>query len=147
MLEQSFGALALGNITVHDDQSCYLAVLSRNRAGCGFENSPGTIFVADAVFQTISVTFETSFLSGLQNASPITRMYLLHRGSGGQFFGAVSEYLSVSGAVVKTVAMSVDNGDHIDCILGDEMEEAFALGQFAADTLKLQMLIDSIDVE
>jgi hypothetical protein len=54
MLKQCFGSLALSDITVDDDQSFSVAIRTRNRARRGLQNMPGSVFVANPVFEAIA---------------------------------------------------------------------------------------------
>ncbi len=56
MLQQGFGPLAFGDVTVDDHQSLRLAIRARNRTRRGLKNTPRAISVANAVFETISAT-------------------------------------------------------------------------------------------
>ena len=83
MLQQRFRPFAFGNVPVDDHQSFRLATRAGNRARGGFKHMPGAVFVADAVFQTVTMTRQMCPLGCLQNALPVFRVDLLHgRGRG-----------------------------------------------------------------
>jgi hypothetical protein len=90
--------------------------------------------------------------SGIQ-AAPLAQsllilgMDLLDGGSQLQFLRRISKHFLVRRAVIKTIPTGVDDRDHIRSILGDDFKQLIALGQFATNSLELELLIDRVDIE
>jgi hypothetical protein len=116
-------------------------------AGTRFQNSPGTIFVAEAVFQTFSFAVLIRAFRSFANSLPVIGMNLLHRGTIGQLLYCVTEDSLVRRAAVKTLAMAIDDGDHVCHALGHQVKQFFALSQPTSHPLELQMLIRRVNVE
>ena len=74
-------------------------------------------------------------------------MNLLDGGCQLQFLRRIPEHFLVRRAVVKPVSSAVDDRDHIRSILGDDFKQLIALGQFATNSLELELLIDRVDIE
>src|ERR1700693_879596 len=75
------GPLPLGNVAVHDDQPSSLAFLATNSAGGRLNKAPGTVLVAEAIFEPLTPARGASFLRSLEHTRAIFRMDLLHRRS------------------------------------------------------------------
>src|SRR6185437_3708013 len=145
--EHLLGAFAFGDITVNDDQFFGLAFGVADGAGGGFQDSPGTIFVADAVFQRLSPAGKTSLFRRLQHARAVVRMNLLKARGLLQLLSGIAQYLLISGAVVETAAVAVHQGDHVSGVLADQSKQLIVLGQLTPDAVQLEVLVNGINVE
>src|SRR5579872_3102899 len=79
VLEHFFGALAVGNIAINNDQPIGRVIVALNWTGGGFEDAPLTVLVAHAVFEPLTVAAGTGFGSSLQHTFAIRWMYLVDR--------------------------------------------------------------------
>src|ERR1700733_1333813 len=122
MFQESFSPLAFRDISVDDDKSFSLAILSRNCVRGGFEYAPRPILVANPVFETFASTGGVSFFGGLQHTRAIVGMHLIERRCGSQFSRSISQHLFVRGTVVQTMSLPVDQCDHVGGIFGDDLK-------------------------
>ncbi len=53
----------------------------------------------------------------------------------------------MGGAVVQAAAIAVDKRDHIGGIFADKLKKLISLRQLASNALKLQVLINRVNVE
>jgi hypothetical protein len=64
-----------------------------NSASGRLNKAPCTIFMADAIFGPLTAAGVASFLRSLKHAGAILRMNVLHRRTGCQFFGVITDDL------------------------------------------------------
>ena len=50
-------------------------------------------------------------------------------------------------AVVDSIPSTIDDRNHVGCVLGDDFKKLIAFGQFAPNALELELLINRIRVE
>jgi hypothetical protein len=53
----------------------------------------------------------------------------------------------IGGAVIQSTAVLIDEGDHVSGVFTNELEELIALRQLPANAVKLQMLVNSVEIE
>src|SRR5579862_481598 len=141
------GTFPLGDVAVHDDKSNRLALRAPNGAGGRLKNTPGTVFVSDAVFELLSPPGTARLCRCLLHSRAIVGMNLIYRRSRRQFFRTISKDFLIGRTVIEALSAAVYHRNHVLCIFRDELKDLFALGQPAADLLQLQMLVDGVDVE
>ena len=66
VFELLFDAFALGDIAIHDDQLCNVAIAVANRARDGFQHPPAPILVLDPVLQPLPSSGCAGFLRGFK---------------------------------------------------------------------------------
>src|SRR5258708_11439440 len=94
----------------------------RNRTRGGFEITPGTVFVTDAIFQPFSPTRAASLCSSFEYARVIVRMNLIHGRSCGQFFWSIPKDFLICRAVVEALPVTVSNGNHVRGIFRNQLK-------------------------
>jgi hypothetical protein len=140
-----FGALALGDVTVHDHQLGHFAFGIVNRAGYRFQHAPASVFVLDAVLELPSDSALARFPRRFQNSHAVVGMNLLKRRRLAQLRGRVTEHSLVSRAVVQAPSLDVDQGNHIGRVFGDRLENLVFLAEFAVGLKDPQLLDDHQD--
>jgi hypothetical protein len=123
-----FGGMAGGDVAVDDDELFDLSFGVADGARGGFENAPGTVFVADAVLETLADAGFAGLARSVENPRAIVGMNLLEGWRAREFRSGVSENLLVGRTIVKAAPLDVDKGDHVGGVLGDDLEEFFAMG-------------------
>jgi hypothetical protein len=103
--------------------------------------------VKNAILQPLAAARAMRLLRRFKNARTVFRMNLFDRRCCGQFLRPIAQHLFVGGAVVDTLPVLVDHGDHVRGIFCDELKQLLALRHTAPHTLQLQMLIDRIDIK
>src|SRR5579872_6483596 len=126
MRQKRLGVFALGDVAVDDDQPFNLAMVAGDGARGGFEHAPGPVLVANAVFQTVAVTGAIRLLCRFRDPGAIIRMYLFKGGRGSQLLGGVAKHLLICRTVIKTLALSVYNRNHVGCIFCNKVEETLS---------------------
>src|SRR5690242_17456594 len=77
VLQLLFGAFALGDIAVDDDEFCDVTVGIADSAGIGFDDPPASVLVLDAVFEALADTALAGDTGGLEHAQAVVGMDLL----------------------------------------------------------------------
>ena len=140
VFELLFGALALGDIAIHDHQFRDFALVVADGAGNGLENPPTAVLVLDAIFQTLSFASLTRLARGLENLEAIVGMDLFEGRSLTQFRGRVTENSFVCGTVLETSSLDVDQGNHVGGVLGDDLEQLLILSGLAMNAINPHLL-------
>ncbi len=147
-LAQGFGGFfAIGDVATDDDEFLGHAFRVDDDAGGRFENAPGAVFVANAVFEGLALSGAARFGAGFLDATAIVGMNLVETGGAFQFGERVAESALVGDAVVDAVAFHVHDGDEVGGVFTDETEELFALEELAADAMDLELLKDRVEIE
>ena len=97
--------------------------------------------MADAIFEPFAPAGVASFLRSFEHARAVVRMDLIHRGSCGQFFGAIPKNFMICGTVIEAPSVAVDYGNHVGGIFRNQLKKVFPLGQLSADSLQLPLLV------
>src|ERR1039457_4692160 len=103
--------------------------------------------MAYAVFKPLSSSSKPCFLRRFSHPLPILGMDLLHRRSRLQFLQRIPKNCLVCRAVIETIPSAIDDRDHVGSILGDDFKKLIAFGQFATDSLELELLVNRVDIE
>ena len=125
--ELLFGGDTLGNVTIDNDQLLDFSALVLDRAGGRFEEAPLSIFVTKTILQALADAGGACFAAGFENLEAVVGMNLLKDGRASEFLGRVAENFFVGGAVVKAMALAVDQGDHVRGVLRNDAEQLFAI--------------------
>src|ERR1035438_4651777 len=87
MLRLFLGAFAIGDIAIHDHQFGDFSFFITNRSRHGFQDSPRSIFMADAIFELFADSRVPRCACGLQHFETIVGMDLSEGGGLSQFGG------------------------------------------------------------
>ena len=142
VLQLFFGSFALGDVAIHDDQFRDLAFLIADSAGERFQNPPGTVFVADAVFELSSDSRAARLAGCLQHLEAIVRVDLLEGRGFPQFGRGIAENSLVGGTVVKAMSFDVDQRDQVGGVFGDDLEQLLALLRIPVNAVHAELLVD-----
>src|SRR5256885_5364067 len=74
-------------------------------------------------------------------------MDLINRGAVAQFCGCIAENSFIGRAVIKPAAFTVHYGDHVGCILSDELKQLVTIRKLSPDSLKLKVLVHRVEIE
>src|SRR2546427_478171 len=64
-----------------------------------------------------------------------------------KFLRRISQHFLIGEAVVNPLPVHVHDGDHVCCILTDQVKELLSFHQLTADPVDQKMLIDRVEVE
>jgi hypothetical protein len=125
--EPFFSGFFDGDVTIHDHQLLDLSFGVANGAGGGLEGAPRAVLVAQAILETLADARFARLAGGFADFGAIFVMNLLEDRSASEFGGGVSKNLVVGGALIKAAPFDVNERDHVGGVLGDDLEELFAV--------------------
>src|ERR1022692_3485584 len=145
--QQFFSPFPLGDVTVNDYKLVSLSFCISDWARGGFQRAPRTVSMAHSVLQPFSAAGLTGFFCRFHHSQAIIGVNLLERRSVLQILGRIPQNFLIGGTVVQSATVAIDERDHISSIFADELKELISLRQLTSNTVELQLLVDSVEVE
>ncbi len=140
VFELLLGALAFGDVAIHNDQLRDFTVEIADCAGQRLDHTPAPVFVLDAIFETLAHSALARFARRLKHAHAVVRMDLLKRRRLAQLGRRVTEHSLVGRAVVQASSFHIDERNHVGGVFGNCLEDLVLPSKIAVRAVESQFL-------